>query len=250
MAQLQRVAFHPAQFKPNQIALNPEQQHYLYKVLRLQIGDRFIAMNGQGQWWLAALTCEAAIATLVESLSINNELPVALTLIAAPPKGAVFEEVIRSATELGVTTIIPLISQRTILSPSPQKLERWRRIVREAAEQSHRQLIPILQDPIPFAHVQNLVSAVNTRNTDRFICSTVKTAPNFWQHLSSVGISRQSNGITLVTGPEGGWSQEEERCMTMMGYQPISLGRRILRAATAPITALSLIATYLEQDGL
>ena len=138
MAQLQRLAIAPTQFQLPHIALSRAQDHYLRHVLRLQTGDRFIALNGQGQGWLAQLQQDPAQAQVLEPLAFETELPVPVTLLAAPAKGNHFEQVIRGCTELGVTQVVPLLSERTLLNPSTRKLERWRRIAVEAAEQSLR----------------------------------------------------------------------------------------------------------------
>ncbi len=248
MVQLQRVVITPEQIQQNPVVLDPKQAHYLCQVLRLNSGDRFIAMDGQGHWWLACLDVETKTAQILELLSIDNELSLPIHLIVAPPKGNHFEEVLRSATELGVASIIPLISERTILNPSLKKVDRWRRILLEASEQCHRQQIPALYDPITLVDVQNQNLAVNTWDTDQFICTTAQDTPNLWHYLTTTGISSQAKGLTLVTGPEGGWSQREEHQLISLGYQPISLGKRILRAVTAPIAALSLFSVYLEHQ--
>ena len=135
MAQLQRLVIASEQRQEGQILLTLPQQHYLNRVLRLGEGDRFIAMDGQGSWWLSELEASLTQAKIIESLCVQTELLGAVTLMAAMPKGSGFDEVVYQATELGVACIIPLRSDRTLLNPSPQKLERWRRIAQEAGEQ-------------------------------------------------------------------------------------------------------------------
>ncbi|NJP12595.1 MAG: 16S rRNA (uracil(1498)-N(3))-methyltransferase, partial [Leptolyngbyaceae cyanobacterium RU_5_1] len=150
---LQRVVVDPANIKPPWILLTSEQQHYLSRVLRLTVGDRFIAMDGQGQSWIASLVHpdppNQLRAQILESVLTQTELPIAVTLVIALPKGNTFDEVVRQVTELGVSSIAPVISDRTLLNPSPPKLERWQRIAQEAAEQSERQIVPTLLPPIP-----------------------------------------------------------------------------------------------------
>jgi hypothetical protein len=126
MSQLQRIAIAPSQFQQEQILLTPQQQHYLGRVLRLCDGDRFIAMDGKGKWWLAQLEGEKA--QVLEPLTVQTELPVSITLMVALPKGNGFDDVVRCCTELGVAVIAPVVSDRTLLNPSPQKLERWYRV--------------------------------------------------------------------------------------------------------------------------
>jgi len=234
---LQRLAIAPAQMQEQQIVLSPEQAHYLGRVLRLQSGDRFIAMDGRGQWWLAAFQGAEAPARLLEAIPIQTELPIRITLLAAPPKGNGFDEVVRQATELGVSEIIPLLSDRTLLNPSPQKQERWQRIAQEAAEQSQRQVIPALSPPLSFAEA--LQSAPGTR----YIC-----VPEAEVHLLDIFKPTPEGSIAIATGPEGGWTPAEVEQAVQAGFQPVALGQRILRAVTAPLVALSLIAARLESS--
>ena len=235
MSQLQRIAIAPSQFQQEQIFLTPQQQHYLGRVLRLQTGDRFIAMDGHGKWWLAQLAGEQAQA--LELLTVETELTVAITLMIALPKGNGFDEVVRSCTELGVTCIAPVLSDRTLLNPSAQKLERWRRIASEAAEQSERAFVPTILEPVAFNSAVNTVVA-----NHRYICE----ARGDYPHLKDCLHHREQETIVIAIGPEGGWTEEEIGTAIAFGFQPVSLGRRILRAVTAPIVALSLIAAAFE----
>ncbi len=250
---MQRLAIAPSQFQNQQIILTAEQQHYLSRVLRLREGDRFIAMDGLGHWWLAKL--EGNQAQILEPiLQPNTELPVAITLMAALPKGNGFDEVVRYSTEVGVVAIVPLVSDRTLLNPSTGKLERWRRIAIEAAEQSERQIVPTILDPVPFA---TALSLAKDRN---YICVARGDSPHLRDCLQNKDFARsgdspnpqspipntQSPSIAIATGPEGGWTAAETENAIACGFQPVSLGRRILRAVTAPLVALSLVAAAFE----
>jgi 16S rRNA (uracil1498-N3)-methyltransferase len=246
---LQRIVIDPCQINLNAIALTKDQQHYLGHVLRLQTGDRFIAMNGQGQSWLATLiTLDYQLqAELVELVQVHTELPVKVTLVMALPKGNGFDDVVRQATELGVACIVPVLSDRTLLNPSPQKCDRWRRIAQEAAEQSERQQVPTLHDPIPFP--QSLAHL--TTSDPNYLCVTRHSAPHLLNCLLSLAPRPQplaSLSLTLAIGCEGGWTDVEVEQAIAAGYQSVSLGSRILRAVTAPIVALSLIAAVHERN--
>lgn len=254
MAQLQRLVIALEQQQDGQIFLNPTQQHYLNRVLRLGKGDRFIAMDGQGRWWLSELEASLTQAKIIETLSIQTELLGTVTLIAAMPKGSGFDEVVYQATELGVACIIPLKSDRTLLNPSVQKLERWRRISQEAAEQSERQVVPTILDPLNFIAMLQLSE---TSDAHHYICVARGEAP----HLSSCLTKQRLKvkvetgqpspphpaSVVIATGPEGGWSPLEVEQAIAAGFQPVSLGRRILRAVTAPIVALSLVASVFDR---
>jgi 16S rRNA (uracil1498-N3)-methyltransferase len=234
MSQLQRITIHPQQVQANQLLLTPQQQHYLLRVLRLRDGDKFIVMDGMGKWWLARLQGEQG--EVLEPLEVKTELPVAITLMMALPKGNGFDEIVRCCTELGVTCIAPVLSDRTLLNPSPQKLERWQRIASEAAEQSERAVVPTILQPVAFN-----TAIKETTATHRYICE----ARGDYPHLQQV-INKTANEIIIAIGPEGGWTNQELEIAIASGFQPISLGRRILRAVTAPIVAISLIAAYFE----
>jgi 16S rRNA (uracil1498-N3)-methyltransferase len=234
MSQLQRITIHPQQLQANQLLLTPQQQHYLLRVLRLRDGDKFIVMDGMGKWWLARLQGEQG--EVLEPLEVKTVLPVAITLMMALPKGNGFDEIVRCCTELGVTCIAPILSDRTLLNPSPQKLERWQRIASEAAEQSERAVVPTILQPVAFN-----TAIKETTATHRYICE----ARGDYPHLQQV-INKTANEIIIAIGPEGGWTNQELEIAIASGFQPISLGRRILRAVTAPIVAISLIAAYFE----
>ena len=237
MAQLQRLVIAHSQLQaPQQILLTDQQQHYLGGVLRLRNGDRFIAMDGLGHWWLAQLG--GAEAQILEPIQIQTELPVSITLMVALPKGNGFDEVVRCCTELGVACIAPVLSDRTLLNPSSQKLERWRRIAKEAAEQSQRQVVPTILEPVPF---NTGVSAITA--THSYLCVTHSRCSRLNNLINSVSTTSE---ILIATGPEGGWTSAEVDCALQAGFQPVSLGSRILRAVTAPIVALSLVAAAIE----
>ncbi|MTJ15113.1 16S rRNA (uracil(1498)-N(3))-methyltransferase [Anabaena sp. UHCC 0187] len=234
MSQLQRITINPNQLQETELLLTSQQQHYLLRVLRLRDGDKFIAMDGMGKWWLAQLAGEQG--QVLELLEVKTELPISITLMMALPKGNGFDEIVRCCTELGVTCIAPVLSDRTLLNPSLQKLERWRRIASEAAEQSERAVVPTILEPVAFNTAMNESTA-----THRYICE----ARGDYPHLNQV-INNTKNDIIIAIGPEGGWTNQEIEIAVKSGFQPISLGRRILRAVTAPIVAISLIAANFE----
>ncbi|MGJ3244457.1 MAG: 16S rRNA (uracil(1498)-N(3))-methyltransferase [Elainellaceae cyanobacterium] len=237
MANLQRVAIASSQIEGDIITLTPDQYHYLNRVLRLQSGDRFIALDGQGQWWLAQLTAQLD-AQLLDPIPISNELPLSVGLMVALPKTGM-DDIVRQATELGVSHIQPLLSDRTLLNPSPNKLERWRRIAKEAAEQAERQIVPHIYDPVS----SQTAWSIHPGNS-RYICAA-RTESTLL--LNAIESSSLSSPLTLATGPEGGWTPSEIEAAIAVGWRPVSLGRRILRATTAPIAALAIGAATLER---
>jgi 16S rRNA (uracil1498-N3)-methyltransferase len=273
MAQLQRLAVTATQICDRTIDLTREQQHYLNRVLRLQAGDRFIAMDGRGHWWSAVLEVRETglFASIAEEIAENRELPVEVTLMAALPKGNGFDEVVRQAAELGVASIVPVTSDRTLLKPSSQKVDRWKRIAAEAAEQSERQIVPTILEPVSFD-----VAIKDCGQKYRFICVARGDNRHLWDCLSgnleppqppllrgeqdgATGFAlpqpplirgeeeREELAIVIAVGPEGGWTDGEVERAIEFGFEAVSLGNRILRAVTAPIVALSLVGAAFEK---
>jgi 16S rRNA (uracil1498-N3)-methyltransferase len=236
-----RLVIQPTQIKQEKIELTSQQQHYLLRVLRLKEGDRFIAMDGQGMSWWAKI--EGASGYLQEVINTSTELPIKITLAVALPKGNSFEEIIRCCTELGVSVFLPIISDRTLLKPSQNKLERWRKIATEAAEQAERTIVPIITEPTFFNGLLN--SRINTDH-DCYLCVARDKLPHFGSYVQRY----VKKNIVIATGPEGGWTDQEKVQAIALGWQPVSLGNRILRSVTAPIVALSLVIAAIESRGV
>ena len=223
----------------------------------MDAGDRFIAQDGQGQQWLAALADQPSSAQIIETLLTSAPPLTPLALVVALPKGNGFDQVVRQTTELGITHIFPVISQRTLLKPSDSRLLRWQRIAQEAAEQSERTTVPEIASPIDFQ--QCLVQLDQAEAADqglRYLCVARNVArspapdiaPTAPPHLLADLQSQLTPAlpVTLAVGPEGGWTSTEIATALAHRYVAVSLGPAILRAVTAPITALSLVTAARE----
>jgi 16S rRNA (uracil1498-N3)-methyltransferase len=258
MSQLQRLVITFDQLEADRIILSASQQHYLRRVLRLQKGDRFIAVDGQGRWLLSELASSSDQATVLDELDGTTELPIALTLVIAMPKQGM-DDIVRCCTELGVTTIQPVTSDRTILNPSRQKIERWQRIAEEAAEQSERRWVPQVLSPCSLAslltqHPYPLSNDIDPKEnrslSERYLCVARHDAPHLLRVLAQQNLIRPADvhEIIVAIGPEGGWTPAEIDMAIARGFRAVSLGQRILRAVTAPTVALSLVASSLEGE--
>lgn len=233
-----RLVVTPEQIQQERITLDARQQHYLLRVLRLNNGDRFIALDGAGNSWLAKIADRSA--QIISKIEIETELPVSLTLITALPKANGYEQVIRCCTELGVSKFIPVISDRTIVKPSPNKVQRWRKIAAEAAEQSERQIVPQIIEPIKFTRaIDN-----TTPDRDKYIAVARGNLPTFKNCLQN----HSKPEIVIATGCEGGWTETEVAKAISSGFEAVSLGNRILRAVTAPIVVSSLVSCWLDSN--
>jgi len=249
--QLQRLRVVTQQIQDQSITLTVEQQHYLSRVLRLRSGDRFLALLDSGVAWLAKLQDDGA--ELLEPQSVKSELPLNVTLVISLPKGSGFDDVVRQVTELGVSRIVPVMSDRTLLKPSANRHDRWQRIAGEATEQSERSQSPTVEEPIDFSRYVNELGPPKS-NDLRYFC---------WGRGDSVHLLAQLQidlrtddrsdidmniGITIAIGPEGGWTDEEVTRSVKAGFVSVSLGKRILRAITAPAAAMAIVGAVVEAD--
>jgi 16S rRNA (uracil1498-N3)-methyltransferase len=238
---LQRITITPSQINDRQIALTVAQNHYLTRVIRLKSGAQFQAIDGTGKLYLVEITAGNA-QILQMSSEIDRQLPQSIILICALPKGNNFDDLVRACTELGVTTIIPAISDRTLLNPSPQKLLRWRKIAQEAAEQSERLVAPTVEEPQALTAIFDQLTA----RSYKYLCEARSEHPHLLTSLQSTQLVDLP--IIIAIGPEGGWTDAEIAMAIDHGFQLVSLGARILRTITAPLMALSIVTAAIAQS--
>lgn len=236
---LPRICIAPHQRQGDRIIFIPEQRHYLHRVLRLDTGSRCVVLDGKGSAWLTQLQDTDAV--VLEAIALETELPINLTLVVALPKGNGFEDILRCGTELGVTTFQPVISDRTIPKPNPKKQKRWQTIVTEAAEQSERAIVPTVAAVQPWSDwLKTALLGGKYLGVARGEVTSLMT--QLQQDLPAL------ETITIATGPEGGWTPQEVENAIAAGFRPVSLGKRVLRAITAPIAAASVVAHILEAE--
>ena len=156
------------------------------------------------------------------------------------------EWAIEKGTELGVERIVPVIARRSekhLAQSAQNRVERWRRIVREAAQQSRRSDIPTIEDVLPLK-----TAARKTSDAARLLLAEQERSTTLRRAVEEA-IQNSGNempSIQLAVGPEGGWTAEEEALFDAEGWKSVSLGPRILRAETAAITATAVVAALLE----
>lgn len=213
-----------------QMSLGPRELRHL-RVLRLSEGDTvrvFDGAGGEAEATVAQLTELGGLLTLGEPLAAGSETPQPVTLAVALLKGDKLADVVRAGTELGVGRFRLLQTQHAdVPEIGPAKLERLRRVAGEAARQSRRALVPAVDAPIPLAQL--------TLDGQGFVAHPGSTE-RLSEHL------HWNAPLTLVTGPEGGFAEEEVDALTARGFTPVTLGPRILRAQTAPLALLGAIA--------
>ena len=227
-------------------SLTGEQASHLIRVLRAQAGMEFDIVAGDRVWHgvIAGISGDAVRFNLVAEVEADPALPVMLLLSVF--KFDRMEWAIEKATELGVERIVPIIARRSekhLAQSAPNRVERWRRIAREAAQQSRRSDVPVIEDAIALkTAARREGEAVRLLLAEQERTRTLRRAVE--DALAASGDDLPA--IRVAVGPEGGWVAEEEALFDSEGWKPVSLGPRILRAETAAITAMAVVAALLE----
>jgi len=216
---------------------------HLTKVMRCAIGTEIEVVSDSRVYLAKVEKLKPLLLRVVGVQSEDRELPNDVVLIVAPLKGDKTNLVLQKATELGVSEIILLLTSRTIVRFNSKdvagKLTRFQTILKEAAEQSQRTHIPLI------SYLDDIAKLNTCSARHKFVAYEQQSGPTgaFNKLLKQI---KKRERIAIVIGPEGGFSSEEVDQLKSFGFVPVSLGRRILRAETASIYALSIIANYLE----
>jgi 16S rRNA (uracil1498-N3)-methyltransferase len=205
------------------VTLSRDEQHHAH-VVRVRDGEDIEVFNGRGANFVAKYSAEGL---LLGEAAPDREAKTPLHLAMAIINLDKFDIVLQKATELGVRSIIPLVTDRVEIRAERYrgKAERWRKIVFEAVKQSGRSVIPIIEEPAKF---EDVVKREGTK-----ILFDADSEPATWQ---------PGNPAILFIGPEGGWSENELRVAREHGCVFARLGIRRLRAETAAIVATALVA--------
>ena len=229
------------------------QAEHMTRVLRAQPGMEADVVAGGHVFHaqVAAVAAGEVRFNLIAELDADPALPV--TLVMAVYKFDHMEWAIETATELGVAAIAPVIARRTekhLAAAAGKRAERWRRIVHEAAQQARRSDVPIIFDPAPLA-VRVRAASEATRADSGTTCIVLAeqertTTLRYALEEAVTAAGTETPRLEIAIGPEGGWAPSEEALFDANGWSAASLGPRILRAETAAIAALAVVASYLE----
>lgn len=218
------------------ILLSEQQSHYLLHVMRVSAGEIVATFNGRDGEWLASVQIKGRHQTSLYLIKQNRSqmLTPKLHLFFALLKKDPTDWLITKATELGVSVFHPIITRHTIAERA--KIERWQRIVIEAAEQSQRLDIPVIHEP------KNLSNIFEEWSVDIpvFCCAEKGDARTFLSLSSALSLDPIKIGSAIIIGPEGGFHQDELDWFKKFPFvYPVNLGPRLLRAETAAITAIA-----------
>ena len=198
------------------------------------------------------VTVPGIVIPVIPQKSVNALVPILMTvlgivtLVMAVYKFDHMEWAIEKATELGVAAIAPVIARRTekhLAQAAEKRAERWRRIAHESAQQSRRSDVPLIHEPAPLAvRVKAAPAATRIVLAEQERTTTLSNA----LEEAVAAAAAEMPTLEIAIGPEGGWAPEEEALFDANGWRAVSLGPRILRAETAAIAALAVVASCLE----
>lgn len=241
---LNRFFLSPDALEADRVIFPAEQSHQIRRVLRLQAGDRVVVLDGTGAELIVRLdTVQSTAAGTVEERRWNRAEPhTRVVLYQGLLKGAKLEMVLQKCTEIGVAGFVPVVTARSVPSDmSAAKQRRYEVIIREAAEQSRRGVLPALSPVMSFG------DAVQRAAADGSVILP-------FEGSEAVGLReiRRSSGektIGLFVGPEGGFSDDEVELVRGVGARIVTLGPRILRAETAAIVSAALVLAQMGELG-
>jgi len=249
---MHRFFIPPDWIQDQHVNFGGETAHQIRSVLRMRPGDQVTVLVGDGQERtvrLEQVSAPAVNGSVTESRASEGEPAISITLYQCLTQREKFEWILQKSTELGVAAVTPVVSSRSLVRKiderDERKIQRWERILQEAAEQSRRGKVPRLHPTL------SLDDALRQAIQSHELCLIP------WEEESSQTLRQALQGkeaprpvsIAVFIGPEGGFSPEEIQQACQAGAHPVSLGPRILRVETAAITSLALILYELGEMG-
>ncbi|MBA3315104.1 MAG: 16S rRNA (uracil(1498)-N(3))-methyltransferase [Planctomycetota bacterium] len=216
-----------------EVTLSGSEAHHLAHVLRIAAGATVTLFDGEGTTAVAEVLSVSKRDVTLRPRSVVKEPDVAprITLAVAPPKGDRFRWLVEKATELGVARLVPLLTRRTVVDPRESKLDKLRQTMVAACKQCGRNRLMELTEPIRFESLLSNVAFAGER--------LILLHPSD-KSLSFAPLESGQAGVTLLIGPEGGFTEEETQQAIDRGAEIAALGRTILRTETAAIAAAAV----------
>jgi 16S rRNA (uracil1498-N3)-methyltransferase len=227
---------------------NDDVQH-ITKVLRLRSNDEIQVSDGDGTEYLCLITemsKKEVICSIQNTFQSETEAPIKIVLFQGMPKSQKMDLIVQKCVELGITHFYPVITDRVVVKIEDRdlsgKIERWNRIAEEAAKQSNRGIVPVVDSPISFEKAIDLLKDMDLA----VIPYELEKGNGFKSLLSGI---KEVKTAGIFIGPEGGFTQEEVDSCIENNITPVTLGPRILRTETAGFTAATIIQYELGDMG-
>lgn len=222
---------------------------HIYKVLRIEIGEKVIINNLQGIEYLGEIeevNKQQVSVKLLQRLEVNNESHLEVYLFQGLPKAAKMDLIVQKGTELGIRQVIPIITSRVDvkLKGEFKKLDRLQRIALEACKQCKRTLIPEIKEPVEFKEMTDILTEMD------LVVVPYENAEGYGirNMIGEINLCRIKK-VAIIVGPEGGFEEEEIEELRSKGAYIITLGPRILRTETAGFVCASLLQYELGDIG-
>ena len=237
---MNRFYLPPTSIDGDVVRFSEEQRKQIHNVLRMRTGDHVAVFDGSGNEYAVELMSSdtECFGRITGSKVLDTESSVNLTLIQSLPKGEKTEWIIQKGTEVGVSRFIFMTTSRSVPCISadklPGRLSRWRNIAREAAEQSGRACVPEVDGILTFQQALD-IAGKSSIGIIAWEEEKSETLQGVIPRLAASG------DVSLLIGPEGGFTSDEVSNAKAAGITPISLGKRILRTETAAVVGAALV---------
>lgn len=220
----------------DEFLMNLDDSNHIYKVMRMKLGDKIEVLCEEKLYICEIVNLDKNVKVkIIEKRNDNNELPIKITICQSLVNEQKMDLILQKGTELGAYEFFPYSARNSVVKEngkSDKKIVRWQRIVKEASEQSKRNIIPKVNNII------NINELINLNYDLKLLCSVNEFTLNIKKVLEQ---SRKYDTIIIVIGPEGGFSKEEEEKLIANGFISVSLGKTVFRTETASLVALSYL---------
>jgi 16S rRNA (uracil1498-N3)-methyltransferase len=242
---MHRFHLPPGQCRGDSIRLEGGEAHHATRVLRLKPGDIVTVLDGAGARLICSLghADHKGVSLSVVERSSEPPLPCSVTLAQALPKASLIESIVQKATELGVARIVPLITERVVAQPGPdrwlRKSAKWRSIAVEAIKQCGTAWLPKIESPLTLREFLARKEAFELP----LFASLQPPSRHLREYVLAFRNTRRRNPLSacVFVGPEGDFTDAETTAMRAAGFLPITLGPLVLRVETAAICCLSIL---------
>ena len=233
----------------DRIVITGEDVNHIKNVRRMKIGEEIAVSNGvDGREYrceVAQLLSDEVVCKLRFIKENDVELPAQVYLFQGLPKADKMELIIQKAVELGVYSVIPVATRRSIVKLDDKKAvakqNRWQGIAEAAAKQSKRKIIPKIEKVMSFAEALEMAKELEVRLIPYELAEDMSHTKEIIERI------REGQKIAIFIGPEGGFDETEIALASEVGVEPITLGKRILRTETAGMTVLAWLMYHLEK---
>ncbi len=222
------------------VTVDGDEALHITRVLRLGVGDLIEITSGNGKVYEAQINAtdkKSIDVCVLRELLVDGEPKTDVSLFIGLTKSAKMELIIQKAVELGVSSVVPVEMERSVVKVKDEdkKTQRFRRIAMEAAKQCKRSKIPFVSEPVKFTDAMNMLSNLDFSFVP-YECEKQKSIREIF-----TGKNVFAKSVGFIIGPEGGFSDPEAEFIKENNIQTVTLGKRILRMETAAISVLSIV---------